>query len=61
MSALKQIESRGYTLIIVGIGGAAAIILTILISSILNVSGKNYSLDVQAIKDDEDLFNTARV
>jgi hypothetical protein len=61
MSIFKQIKSSGYTLVIVGLGAAAAIILSILISHILFVPGKDYSIDVQAIKDEEDLFNTARV
>jgi hypothetical protein len=60
MSIFKQISSA-YTLVIVGLGAAAAIILSILISHVLFVPGKNYSIDVQVVKDEEDLFNTARV
>ena len=61
MSFLKQTKSRNYFLVIVGIGGAAAIILALLISSVFVVSGKNYAVDVQAVRDDQDLFNSARV
>jgi hypothetical protein len=61
MSLLKQIKSRSYALTIVGIGLAAATILTLLISSIFVVSGKDYAIDIQAVKDEQDLFNSARV
>lgn len=61
MSLLKQIKSRSDALAIVGIGLAAATILTLLISSIFVVSGKDYAIDIQAVKDEQDLFNSARV
>ena len=61
MPHLKQIKSHGYALAFVGSGVAAAIIVTILIFSIFSIAKKNYAIDVQALKDEEDLFNTARV
>ena len=58
---LNQIKSHGYTLAFIGSGIAAAIILTILVFSVFSVTKEKYAIDVQAVKDEEDLFNTARV
>ena len=61
MPYLNQIKSHGYTLAFIGSGVAAAIILTILVFSVFSVTKEKYAIDVQAVKDEEDLFNTARV
>jgi hypothetical protein len=61
MPYLNQIRSHGYTLAFIGSGIAAAIILTILFTSVFSVTKEKYAIDVQAVKDEEDLFNAARV
>src|ERR687887_190519 len=61
MPYLNQIKSHGYTLAFIGSGIAAAIILTMLVFSVFSVTKEKYAIDVQAVKDEEDLFNTARV
>ena len=61
MKYLNQIRSHGYTLAFIGSGITAAIILTILVLSVFSVTKEKYAIDVQAVKDEEDLFNTARV
>src|ERR671938_140147 len=61
MPYLNQIKSHGYTLAFIGSGVAAAIILTILVFSVFSVTKEKYAIDVQAVKDEEDLFNTVRV
>ena len=58
---LNQIKSHGYTLAFIGGGIAAAIILATLVFSVFSVTKEKYAIDVQAVKDEEDLFNTARV
>ena len=58
---LNQIKSHGYTLAFIGSGIAAAIILATLVFSVFSVTKEKYAIDVQAVKDEEDLFNTARV
>ena len=58
---LNQIKSHGYALAFIGSGIAAAIILTMLVFSVFSVTKEKYAIDVQAVKDEEDLFNTARV
>src|SRR5919198_4326416 len=61
MPYLNQIKSHGYALAFIGSGIAAAIILTILVFSVFAITKEKYAIDVQAVKDEEDLFNTARV
>ena len=61
MPYLNQIRSHGYTLAFIGSGVAAAIILTILLTSVFSFTKEKYAIDVQAIKDEEDIFNAARV
>ena len=61
MPYLNQIKSHAYTLAFIGTGVAAAIIVTILVTSVFSVTKEKYAVDVQAVKDEEDLFNTARV
>src|SRR5919198_2192962 len=61
MPYLNQIKSHGYALAFIGSGVAAAIILTILVFSVFSITKEKYAIDVQAVKDEEDLFNTARV
>jgi hypothetical protein len=61
MKYLNQIKSHVYTLAFIGSGITAAIILTILVFSFFSVTKEKYAIDVQAVKDEEDLFNTARV
>ena len=58
---LNQIKSHGYVLAFIGSGVAAAIILTILVFSVFSVAKEKYAIDVQAVKDEEDLFDSARV
>ena len=58
---LNQVKSHGYTLAFIGSGIAAAIILATLVFSVFSVTKEKYAIDVQAVKDEEDLFNTARV
>lgn len=61
MPYLNLIRSHGYTLAFIGSGVAAAIILTILLTSVFSFTKEKYAIDVQAIKDEEDIFNAARV
>ena len=61
MPYLNQIKSHGYALAFIGSGIAAAIILTMLVFSVFSVTKEKYAIDVQAVKDEEDLFNTTRV
>ena len=61
MPYLDRIRSHGYTLAFFGSGVAAAIILKILVFSVFSITKEKYAIDVQAVKDEEDLFNTARV
>jgi hypothetical protein len=61
MPHLNLIRSHGYTLAFIGSGVAAAIILTILLTSVFSFTKEKYAIDVQAIKDEEDIFNAARV
>src|SRR5919202_5496912 len=58
---LNQVKSHGYTLAFIGSGIAAAIILATLVFSAFSVTKEKYAINVQAVKDEEDLFNTARV
>jgi hypothetical protein len=58
---LNQIKSHGYALAFIGSGVAAAIILTILVFSVFSVTKEKYAIYVQAVKDEEDIFNTVRV
>ena len=58
---LNQVKSHGYTLAFIGSGIAAAIILATLVFSVFSVTKEKYAIDVQAVKDEEDLFNTVRV
>ena len=61
MPYLDRIRSHGYTLAFIGSGLAAAIILTILLTSVFSFTKEKYAIDVQAIKDEEDIFNAARI
>ena len=51
-----------YSIIVfASVGGATLVIAVMLVSSIFAVATKNYSIDVDPIKDNQNLFNTARV
>jgi len=49
-------------LILASIGGASALALTVLLLfSVFAISTKDYAIDIDPIKDNQNLFNTARV
>jgi hypothetical protein len=52
---------RYNTVVLASAGGATLVIAVMLLSSVFAVATKNYSIDVDPIKDNQNLFNTARV
>ena len=52
---------RYSTIVLASAGGATLVIAVMLLSSVFAVATKNYSIDVDPIKDNQNLFNTARV
>src|ERR671927_1828909 len=49
-------------LIFASIGGASALVLTVLLLfSVFATSTKDYAIDIDPMKDNQNLFNTARV
>ena len=51
-----------HRLILASIGGASALVLTVLLLfSVFAISTKDYAIDIDPIKDNQNLFNTARV
>jgi hypothetical protein len=55
------VMQRYSTIVLASAGGATLVIAVMLLSSIFAVATKNYSIDVDPIKDNQNLFNTARV
>jgi archaellum component FlaF (FlaF/FlaG flagellin family) len=49
------------TIVFVSIGAAIVVISVMLLMSIFSVATKNFAVDVDPIKDSQNLFNTARV
>src|ERR1051326_3138488 len=61
-SVFGIIVMQRYSIIIfASAGGATLVIVVMLLSSVFVVATKNYSIDVDPIKDNQNLFNTARV
>jgi archaellum component FlaF (FlaF/FlaG flagellin family) len=48
-------------IVFASVGGAIVVISVMLLMSILSLATKNFALDVDPIKDNQNLFNTARV
>jgi|SRR5215813_1578195 len=53
--------AHGQGLIFITVGAAAAIILVLFLLSAFSIASKDYAIDVDPIKDSQNLFNTARV
>ena len=49
------------TIILASVGGATLVIIVVLLSSVFAVATKDYAIDIDPIKDNQNLFNTARV
>jgi hypothetical protein len=56
-----MIMPRYNTIILACVGGAALVIIVVLLSSVFAVATKDYAIDIDPIKDNQNLFNTARV
>ena len=52
---------RYSTIILASIGGATLVITVVLLSSIFAEPTKDYAIEIDPIKDNQNLFNTARV
>ena len=53
---------RSYSAIILAsVSGATLVIIAVLLSSVFAVATKDYTIDIVPIKDNQNLFNTARV
>ena len=52
---------RYSTIILTSVGGATLVIAVMLLFSVFAVATKDYAIDVDPIKDNQNLFNTARV
>jgi hypothetical protein len=52
---------RYSTIVLASAGGATLVIAVMLLSSVFAVATKNYAIDIDPIKDNQNLFNTARV
>src|ERR671931_1963538 len=52
---------RHSIIVFASVGGTTLVIAVMLLSSVFAVATKNYSVDVDPIKDNQNLFNTARV
>ena len=55
------VMQRYSTIVLASAGGATLVIAVMLLSSVFAVATKNYSIDVDPIKDNQNLFNTATV
>ncbi len=55
----KSVHGQG--LILVSVGAAAAVILILFLLSAFSINAKDYAVDVDPIKDSQNLFSTARV
>lgn len=49
------------TIILASVGGATLVIIVILLSSVFAKPTKDYAIDIDPIKDNQNLFSTARV
>ena len=49
------------TIILASVGGATLVIVVILLSSVFAKPTKDYAIDIDPIKDNQNLFSTARV
>ena len=59
---LHRIIMQRYNIIIfASVGGATLVIAVMLFSSVFAVATKDYAIDIDPIKDNQNLFNTARV
>jgi hypothetical protein len=56
-----MIMPRYSTIILASVGGAALVIIVVLLSSVFAVATKDYAIDIDPIKDNQNLFSTARV
>jgi hypothetical protein len=56
-----MIMPRYNTIILACVGGAALVVIVVLLSSVFAVATKDYAIDIDPIKDNQNLFNTARV
>jgi hypothetical protein len=56
-----MIMPRYSTIILASVGGAALVIMVVLLSSVFAVATKDYAIDIDPIKDNQNLFSTARV
>jgi hypothetical protein len=56
-----MIMLRYGTIILASVGGATLVIIVVLLSSIFAEPTKDYAIDVDPIKYNQNLFNTARV
>src|SRR6185437_7178819 len=57
---LKVVMQRSH--IFASIGGASIVVVTVLLLfSVFTISTKDYAIDIDPIKDNQNLFNTARV
>src|ERR687887_142662 len=52
---------RQSIIIFASVGGATLVIAVMLLSSVFAVAIKDYAIDIDPIKDNQNLFNTARV
>ena len=52
---------RYSTIILASVGGVTLIIIVVLLSSVFAEPTKDYAIDIDPIKDNQNLFNTARV
>ena len=48
-------------IILASVGGATLVIIVVLLSSVFAKPTKDYAIDIDPIKDNQNLFNTARV
>jgi hypothetical protein len=50
-----------HSLIFASIGGASIVVAILLLFSVFTIATKDYAIDIDPIKDNQNLFNTARV
>jgi hypothetical protein len=50
-----------HSLLFASIGGGSVLVAVLLLFSVFGVAAQNYAIDVDPIKDSQNLFNTARV
>src|SRR5919197_2209375 len=57
----KIVLQRHSIIVFASVGGATLVIAVMLLFSVFAVATKDYAIDVDPIKDNQNLFNTARV